>query len=172
MRYSHPKLIKNCFNQTQEKGVLQYIYQHTKFLIKVNHLLYETLPETLRPFCNVANFRKGVLIIETANANCLMFLRYEQSNLLTVFQEKVLPSLRSIYMRINPVIAAKNINHFSEHSFNLTERTQIICKPLSKESANLLRIIAQQSPNTLRDILERIASFADDKNQSINNNPI
>ncbi|VFP83157.1 DUF721 domain-containing protein [Candidatus Erwinia haradaeae] len=167
MRYSRPYSIKNFFNQTQKTSALQYVYQRTKILIQVNCILHKALPEKLRPFCTAANFRQGTLVIETANAHCLMFLRYEKSNLLTAVREKILPSLISICIRINPILATKSVKSYPDHKNFRTDISNTKVRPLSQESANTLRIVAKQSPDKLKYALERLALCTRDRGKRI-----
>ncbi|VFP84318.1 Dna[CI] antecedent, DciA family protein [Candidatus Erwinia haradaeae] len=161
MRHGRPHLINDFFNQVQKKSVLQHVYKHATMLIQVNYVLHEMLPETIRPFCSAANFRQGTLVIETAHANSLMFLRCEQSNLLAAVQENILPSLREIDIRINPVMASKiGVQCGQVTSSFHADITHIPLRLLSQESANNLRIVASQSSNKLKYTLERLASCA------------
>jgi len=160
MRDSRPQSIENFFDQAQDKSTLQYVQQRATALHKLNRAVKSILPAQLHPWCRVANFRQGILVIETANASWLMRLRYEQSNLLSALRAQILPSLTSIDIRINPSLAAKGGKIAQENSTQTKEAEKPPVRQLSEQSAELLRSVASQSPEKLKKILERLASRA------------
>jgi len=166
MRDSRPQSIEIFFDQTQDKSMLQHVQQRAIVLNKLNRAVQSILPAQLHPWCRVANFRQGILVIETANASWLMRLRYEQSSLLSALRAQILPSLTSIDIRINPSLAAIG-GKFVQESSNQTKETE---KPpvrqLSEQSAEILRGVASQSPEKLKKILERLASLAGESTRS------
>jgi len=102
MRDSRPQSIESFFDMAQDQSVLQNVQQRAIALNKLNRAVQGIIPVQLHPWCRVANFRQGILVIETANASWLMRLRYEQSSLLSALRAQILPSLTSIDIRINP----------------------------------------------------------------------
>ena len=160
MRDSRPQSIENFFDQAQDKSTLQYVQQRATALNKLNRTVKSILPAQLHPWCRVANFRQGILVIEIANASWLMRLRYEQSSLLSALRAQILPSLTSIDIRINPSLAAKGGKIAQENSTQTKETEKPPVRQLSEQSAELLRSVASQSPEKLKKILERLASRA------------
>lgn len=160
MRDSRPQSIENFFDQAQDKSTLQYVQQRATALNKLNRAVKSILPAQLHPWCRVANFRQGILVIEIANASWLMRLRYEQSSLLSALRAQILPSLTSIDIRINPSLAAKGGKIAQENSTQTKESEKPPVRQLSEQSAELLRSVASQSPEKLKKILERLASRA------------
>ncbi|VFP78754.1 Dna[CI] antecedent, DciA family protein [Candidatus Erwinia haradaeae] len=156
-----PKLIKSVLDQVKRKSVLLYIQQRVIEINKLTISLQAVLPEHLKPWCRVANFRNGILVIEIANANILMSLRYEESNIFLRLREEVLPLLSAIKIRINPSIVSSYHQRTMKHSsYCDLEKQKIKLRYLSKESANILRSVAQQSPDKLKKTLERLASLS------------
>ena len=166
MRDSRPQSIENFFVQSQDQSMLQHIQQRTIALNKLNRAVRSILPAQLHPWCRVANFRQGILVIETANASWLMRLRYEQSSLLSALRAQILPSLISIDIRINPALAAKGDKFVQESSIQTSSGEKPSVRQLSENSAEILRSVASQSPEKLKKVLERLASLAGESTRS------
>lgn len=107
MRDSRPRSIDNLFSDATDTNrmFLARIQQRAIMLLKLNRAIRTLLPAPLRPWCRVANFRQGVIVLETANASWKMRLHYEQTQLLSTLRAQILPSLSSIDIRINPDLA-------------------------------------------------------------------
>ncbi|AHG21214.1 hypothetical protein Z042_17595 [Chania multitudinisentens RB-25] len=163
MRDSRPQLLDVLFDDASatEKGPLHNVQQRAVALLKLNRAVTGLLPAQLHPWCRVANFRQGVLVLETANASWMMRLRYEQPNLLSALRAQILPSLSSIDIRINPALMAKGSNQ-TKSAAKMTENEQsaVPFRHLSQESADELRGLAARCPEKLRKILERLAALA------------
>lgn len=163
MRDSRPQLLDALFDDslTAEKGPLQNIQQRAIALLKLNRAVKGLLPAQLHPWCRVANFRQGILVLEAANASWMMRLRYEQPSLLSALRAQILPSLSSIDIRINPALMAKGDSQV-KNALKTSENVQSITplRHLSQESADELRGLAARSPERLRKALERLAALA------------
>ncbi|MFC0142290.1 DUF721 domain-containing protein [Erwinia mallotivora] len=168
MRDSHPQSIKNLFEATEDKGMLESIQQRAVVLNKLNRAVQGILPAQLHPWCRVANFRQGILVLETANANWMMRLRYEQSSLLSALRAQILPSLTAIDIRINPSLAAKG--HENVYQNDKQSDEPVAGRKLSEQSAEMLRDIASRSPEKLKRIIERLASLAGESTSSTSRN--
>ncbi|KAB8306193.1 DUF721 domain-containing protein [Erwinia endophytica] len=168
MRDSRPQSIENLFEATEGQGMLLSIQQRAIALNKLNRAVQGILPAQLHPWCRVANFRQGILVLETANASWMMRLRYEQSNLLSALRAQILPSLTAIDIRINPSLAAKG----QESSKPSTTESQSTGpgRQLSEHSAEILRSVASQSPEKLKRTIERLASLAGESTNSTSRN--
>ncbi|MTD27382.1 DUF721 domain-containing protein [Erwinia sorbitola] len=160
MRDSRPQSIDSFFDMAQDQSVLQNVQQRAIALNKLNRAVQGVIPAQLHPWCRVANFRQGILVIETANASWLMRLRYEQSSLLSALRAQILPSLTSIDIRINPSLAAKGQESVQENNTQAKAAEKPPMRQLSEQSAEILRGVASQSPEKLKKILERLASLA------------
>ncbi|AGO53641.1 hypothetical protein HL670_04560 [Serratia plymuthica] len=163
MRDSRPQLLDVLFDDAsaEDKGPLHNVQQRAVALLKLNRAVKGVLPVQLHPWCRVANFRQGILVLETANASWLMRLRYEQPALLSALRAQILPSLSSIDIRINPALMAKGSNLVQDAAKTLgNAQTNVPMRHLSQESAEELRGLASRSPEKLRKVLERLASLA------------
>lgn len=165
MRDSRPQLLDDLFDDT---SLLRNVQQRAIALIKLNNAVRSLLPAQLHPFCRVANFRRGVLILETVNASWLMRLRYEQSTLLSTLRADILPSLASIDIRINPDLATNIV--YSERSYPTPAEVEAAPprRHLSKQSGEQLKELASRAPERLRIKLERLAALAEESAKTTN----
>ncbi len=166
MRDSRPQSIEIFFDQAQQQSVLQQVQQRAIALNQLNRAVQGIIPAQLHPWCRVANFRQGILVIETANASWLMRLRYEQSSLLSALRSQILPSLTAIDIRINPSLAAKGQKSVQESSTQPTTVEKPLLRQLSADSAEILRGVAERSPKKLKETLERLAARAGESTRS------
>jgi len=174
MRDSRPQSIDILLGSvtTPEQNSLQHIQQRAVVLLKLNRAVAGILPAPLQPWCRVANFRQGVLILETANANWMMMLRYEQSRLLSALRAQILPSLSSIDIRINPTLATKGHQITQNHGEPLSSGGQAEGKKrkLSQQSGEAIRHLAARSPEKLKKMLERLAKLAGESTDNASRN--
>lgn len=169
MRDSRPQSLDTLFDDAGAQGMLQNVQQRATALLRLNRAVRGILPAQLHPWCRVANFRQGILVLETANASWLMRLRYEQATLLSALRAQILPSLTSIDIRINPTLAAIGKDSVQENSIQSRSGQFEVNRELSEQSAEALREVAKRSPEKLRAAIERLASLAGEstnKNQS------
>lgn len=169
MRDSRPQSLDTLFDDAGAQGMLQNVQQRATALLRLNRAVRSILPAQLHPWCRVANFRQGILVLETANASWLMRLRYEQATLLSALRAQILPSLTSIDIRINPTLAAIGKDSVQENSIQSRSGQFEVNRELSEQSAEALREVAKRSPEKLRAAIERLASLAGEstnKNQS------
>lgn len=169
MRDSRPQSLDNLFDDAGTQSVLQNVQQRATALLRLNRAVRSIIPAQLHPWCRVANFRQGILVLETANASWLMRLRYEQATLLSALRAQILPSLTSIDIRINPTLAAIGTDSVQEKSVQTQSGQFEVNRELSEQSAEALREVAKRSPEKLRAAIERLASLAGEstnKNQS------
>jgi len=153
MRDSRPQLLDTFFN---DANLLHNVQQHAVALLKLNRAVNQLLPKQLQPHCRVANYRNGILVLETHSANWLMGLRYEQSNLLSALRTSILPSLASIDIKISPTWQDPTQPTHPIHSPHVHQ----VNRQLSLESASHIKTLAAQCPDKLRHKLERLAELA------------
>ncbi|WP_315709325.1 DUF721 domain-containing protein [Brenneria uluponensis] len=172
MRDSRPHSLEYLFDSASDakNSPLRDIQQRAIALLKLNRAVSALLPTQLHPWCRVANYRHNLLVLETANASWMMRLRYEQPTLLSALRAQILPSLAAIDIRINPEMAAKAYENERKEASPHTEGSSTTAlRKLSPQSADMLKGLANQSPEGLKRVLERLASLAGEstsKNQS------
>ncbi|HEY3986120.1 DUF721 domain-containing protein [Cedecea sp.] len=160
MRDSRPQSLEILFDDAGQESMLQNVQQRAVALLRLNRAVKGILPAPLHPWCRVANFRQGILVLETANASWLMRLRYEQATLLSALRAQILPSLTSIDIRINPSLAVKGQELVQENTTQAGTEKYEVNRQLSEQSAEALREVAKRSPEKLRATIERLASLA------------
>ena len=160
MRDSRPQSLENLFDDAGQESMLQNVQQRAVALLRLNRAVKGILPAPLHPWCRVANFRQGILVLETANASWLMRLRYEQATLLSALRAQILPSLTSIDIRINPLLAVKGQEIVQQNTTQTGVEKYEVNRQLSEQSAEALREVAKRSPEKLRATIERLASLA------------
>ncbi|CAK9886028.1 MAG: hypothetical protein XXXJIFNMEKO3_02452 [Candidatus Erwinia impunctatus] len=160
MRESRPHSIEHLFESLEGQSSLQLIQQRAVALNKLNKAVKALLPAPLHPWCRVANFRQAILVIETANANWLMRLRYEQSSLQSALRAEILPSLASIDIRINPSLSVKRQENMQKNTLSVQSDIRKTHRKMSESSAASLRSVASRSPEKLKKVLERLAARA------------
>lgn len=157
MRDSRPQLLDVLFDDTltEDKAPLHNVQQHALALLKLNRTVKSLLPAKLHLWCRVANVRQGILVLEAANASWMMRLRYEQPMLLSTLRVKILPSLSSIDIKINPGLMVNG-----EDQLKNPQQGAPFRRHLSKESAKSVLGLANQTPEKLRKILEQLSELA------------
>lgn len=170
MRDSRPHSIENLFEVTDAKSMLQSIQQRAIALNKLNRAVQGILPAQMHPWCRVANFRQGILVLETANASWMMRLRYEQSSLLSALRAQILPSLTAIDITINPSLAAKGQESVQKSGGRPEAEENSPGRQLSEQSAEILRSVASRGSEKLKKTIERLASLAGESTSSTSRN--
>lgn len=163
---SRLRSIDKLFGDTTDTNrvFLAQIQQRAVILLKLNRAISTLLPEPLRPWCRVANFRQGIIVLETANASWKMRLYYEQTQLLSELRAQILPSLSSIDIRINPDLA-RNEDLNAQNNDNRQQSRWSVGKKLrslSKQSAESISHVAACSEGKLKNVLEQLAVLAGD----------
>ncbi|WWP02460.1 MAG: DciA family protein [Candidatus Dasytiphilus stammeri] len=149
MRFSCPYKIEKYLKR---EGILESLHKKAIKLILLDRAVKAELPQFFHAWCRVANLRKNILIVETANANWMTRLRYEQSVLLSILRKKTLPSLRAINFVINPSLVM--IDYPIKYRY---------ITPISNKTAILLRKVAERSPQNVKNALEKLADLANKK---------
>lgn len=99
----HPKSLDNVLNhQASELG---HIYQKLQQLQLLQGKLDQCLPDTFKPYCRVANYREGCLVIGVSSAAWATQLRYAIPDLLQLLRTQAgLYDLCSISTYIDPYL--------------------------------------------------------------------
>lgn len=162
MRDSRPLLLDTLFD---DANLLRNIQQRAIALLKLNKTVKALLPKQMHEFCNVANYRQGILVLEVANASWLTRLRYEQQMLLTTLRSEILPSLVSIDIKINPKLStnSQTAENLTDRYASETQGSDMLARHLSEQSAQQLRELAARSPEKLKIKLERLAALAGER---------
>lgn len=131
------------------------VLQRVQRILELNRLMQEELPDPLRRWCRVANYRRGILVIETAGAHWHFALRSAKSALSSTMRRTVVPDLVAIEIRINPQLAST----FDKKA----KRGESERPPLSHISAQQLLLLAERCSPSLREKLSLLAGHVTQK---------
>ncbi|MFT8258629.1 MAG: DUF721 domain-containing protein [Candidatus Symbiodolus clandestinus] len=140
----------------QQAPGLVTIQQKTQQLQRVNQLLALLLPPPLPLYCRVANYRQGIIIVETSSGSWLLRLRYEQMNLITALRQQLLPALVTIEFVVNPQLAYRQSDSRHQRSTHSVPAAKVI----TPCTAQKLQQLAEFAPAGLRNILLQLAMQA------------
>ncbi|WP_348666539.1 DUF721 domain-containing protein [Arsenophonus symbiont of Ornithomya chloropus] len=112
MRNHYPQSLNFLFKKYHhDSNILNKIQEHAQKIIKLNNIILNLLPVSLKKWCRVANYRKYILILEVSNAHKKIQLNYELPILLLKLRNNILPSLSEIKVIINPSLSFKNVHN-------------------------------------------------------------
>ncbi|QJC37680.1 hypothetical protein GJU03_00720 [Enterobacteriaceae endosymbiont of Donacia bicoloricornis] len=153
MRNNKLLLINEIFQKKKYSSytkILYNIYIHTNLLIKIDKFIKKNLPIELHNLYNVKNFKNYLLIIETYNASSMIRFMSEKSNILYFLKKNIIPSLRKIEIKINPLFFKKNFMSYNIHNKRIMKKNS-----LSKYSTKLLLNVAKKSSKTLKNKIKK-----------------
>lgn len=131
---------------------LDSLQNRCAILSSLNALVYQHLPPLLCVRCRVANYRKGILVLEVASASWLTRLRYEQEGLISHLRKNQLIGLASIQYKINPELNVE--------TYVLQDNQLAVSRNLSQQSAERLLMLSQYASPRLKDSLIKLAKHA------------
>ncbi|QJC32418.1 hypothetical protein [Enterobacteriaceae endosymbiont of Donacia dentata] len=152
MRNNKLLLINKIFQQkysSPHTKILYKIYIHTIILIKINKFIKKYLPVELHNCYNIKNIKNNILILELYNSNYIIKFLSERDNLIFFLKKNIIPSLKKIDFKINPVFFKTTLINNYNHKFNFKK------KILSKYSAKLLLNLSKKSSIKLRIIIKK-----------------
>ncbi|OCG28060.1 hypothetical protein A9G11_11135 [Gilliamella sp. wkB108] len=152
MRYNEPQKLASILAKVSS---LSKIQERTNALSKLSNVVSDLLPSPLNQQCRVANYRRGILVIEVSSASWLTRLRYEQSELISGIRRQILPSLSSIQYQINPNITAQ-LSQVDNQLLNKAKTPSI----MTQKSAEFLYTLAENVPDKLKKQLIKLANHA------------
>ncbi|UJF19615.1 DciA family protein [Vibrio sp. SS-MA-C1-2] len=150
MRDHRPKTT----DKLMEKSGLANIQQRAVALAKLNKTMLKHLPPEAQAYCHIANYRNNTLIIEVASSAWLTRLNYQRLDLISKLRYSDLPSLVSIELKINPSLMNQTV---------IKKQTEKKREPISEQSAEYLRMVAENAPEKIKVRLERIAAMSQKK---------
>jgi len=124
---------------------LRTLLQHAQELLRLDQRVKAALDSPLNRHCYVANFRDEILILHVDSAVWATRLRFQLPELTTHMQDKGMPSLRQIRIKVKPP-------HSTAETIPLPRLV------LSTRAAALLRNVAEHSVDAaLRATLLRLS---------------
>ncbi|WMY94819.1 MAG: DciA family protein [Arsenophonus sp.] len=113
MRDNYPESLDILFKKYHyNANGLNKIQKHAQKIIKLNNIIVNLLPISLKNWCRVANYRQHILILEVSDANKKIQLHYELPILLLKLRNDILPYLSKIKVIINPSLSSKILHSY------------------------------------------------------------
>lgn len=122
----------------EKAELLLYLDQHVKQMIA------GPVAEQLK----VANFRQGVLVVETTSAAWAARINFQKPKLLAQLQAETLPILTAIEVKVNPRLAMYDVKPKLAH------------KEMSAAAAEHINAAAETIGGSLGEKLKRLAAMA------------
>lgn len=129
-----------CFDRESAIGL---ITRRAASLSQLSEELKGCLPHGAKSYTRVANYKQGILLIETSNKKAMLDISLNREKILKIMGKKI-PNLKDISISVNENIASSNVV--------LPE------KGVTPEGADMLSAIAQMFDGDLKDSLLRLAS--------------
>jgi hypothetical protein len=137
-----------------QRGQLPNIAEKAELLMHLDHYVKQVLTGPLSEQLKVANFRQGVLVIETTTAAWAARINFQKAKVLQQLQAETLPMLSAIEVKVNPrllLYATKaKVNH----------------NQISPTAASHIEALAEHAEGSLAIKLKRLAALASRSRQS------
>ena len=87
---------------TNSSGRLNDLLRHSQFIKKIDKIFNDSLPETLKQHCHVANLRDKTLVVHSDSSLWATQLRYLASELLQQWQQKNAMPVEQLEVKVRP----------------------------------------------------------------------
>lgn len=131
-----------------QSGRLPDIAEKAELLIYLDQHVKQIVAGPVAEQLKVANFRQGVLVVETTSAAWAARINFQKPKLLTQLQAETLTILTAIEVKVNPRLALYDAK---------PKQTQ---KQLSPAAAEHIAALAEHVSGTLGEKLKRLANLA------------
>ena len=129
-------------------GKLPDLAEKAELLMYLNHHVKQIIAGPVAEQLKVANFRQGVLVVETTSAAWAARINFQKPKLLAQLQAETLPILTAIEVKVNPRLAMYDAKPKQGH------------KELSPAAAEHIAALAENIGGSLGEKLKRLASLA------------
>ncbi len=155
MRKSHPSSLDSLIAETR----FSRLQGRASELSKVNQMVQAWLEQQGIQHTRVANFRDGMLMLETGSPAWLMRLNYTRAQLMSHLRQTY-PTLISVEIKVNP-----SLMDLAPEETIAAKKAKPNPRTVSPAAAEHLRRAAENAPDSLKEKLERIAALAEKKRQ-------
>ena len=131
------------------KGTLAHIAAKTNSLTLLSNIVRQTCPDLPEDVWNIANFRQNILIIEVNSSVWGQRLQFERMNINKELSLITRGEFTQIEIKVSPYR-----NKVVEKTISPPAKTQFI----SQKTADRLREVAINAPESLKKKLEKLAS--------------
>ncbi|ASF16833.1 DUF721 domain-containing protein [Shewanella xiamenensis] len=131
-----------------QSGTLPDIAEKAELLLYLDQHVKQIVAGPVAEQLKVANFRQGVLVVETTSAAWAARINFQKPKLLAQLQAETLPILTAIEVKVNPRLALYDAKPKQAH------------KALSPAAAEHIAALAENVSGTLGEKLKRLATLA------------
>lgn len=131
-----------------QRGQLPNITEKSELLMHLEHYVKKVLTGPVSEQLKVANFRQGVLVIETTTAAWAARINFQKAKILQQLQAETLPMLSAIEVKVNPSL----LMYAAKAKINNNQITKI--------AATHIEALAEHAGGSLAIKLKRLAALA------------
>ncbi len=137
-----------------QQGQLPSIAEKAELLLHLDHYVKQMITGPVTEQLKVANFRGGILIIETTTAAWAARINFQKPKLLQQLQAETLPMLSTIEVKVNPGLNLSASKPRESHNH------------ISETAASHIQALAEHTEGSLGQKLKRLAALASRSRQS------
>ncbi len=137
-----------------QQGQLPSIAEKAELLLHLDHYVKQMITGPVTEQLKVANFRGGILVIETTTAAWAARINFQKPKLLQQMQTETLPMLSAIEVKVNPGLNLSVSKPRETHNL------------ISETAASHIQALAEHTEGTLGLKLKRLAALASRSRQS------
>ncbi|WP_110457548.1 DUF721 domain-containing protein [Shewanella algidipiscicola] len=137
-----------------QQGQLPSLAEKAELLLHLDHYVKQVMTGPVTEQLKVANFRQGVLVIETTTAAWAARINFQKPKMLQQLRAETLPMLSAIEVKVNP-------------GLNLYEtKSKPAHNQISETAAAHIQALADHTEGSLGVKLKRLAALASRSRQS------
>lgn len=133
-----------------QRGQLPNIAEKAELLMHLDHYVKQVLTGPVSEQLKVANFRQGVLVIETTTAAWAARINFQKAKILQQLQAETLPMLSAIEVKVNPSLLMYVTKAKAKENNNRITQT----------AASHIEALAEHVEGSLAIKLKRLAALA------------
>ncbi|MCE9680286.1 DciA family protein [Shewanella sp. AS1] len=137
-----------------QQGQLPSIAEKAELLLHLDHYVKQVISGPVTEQFKVANFRQGVLVIETTTAAWAARINFQKPKILQQLQIEMLPMLSAIEVKVNPGLNLLDAKPKQAHN------------QISETAAAHIQALAEHTEGSLGQKLKRLAALASRSRQS------
>ncbi len=137
-----------------QQGLLPSIAEKAELLLHLDHHVKQMITGPVTEQLKVANFRGGILVIETTTAAWAARINFQKPKLLQQLQTETLPMLSAIEVKVNPALNLSASKLRENHN------------QISEIAALHIQALAEHTEGSLGQKLKRLAALASRSRQS------
>lgn len=137
-----------------QQGQLPSLAEKAELLLHLDHYVKQVITGPVTEHLKVANFRQGVLVIETTTAAWAARINFQKPKMLQQLQAETLPMLSAIEVKVNPGLNMYETKSKPAHN------------QISETAAAHIQALADHTEGSLGQKLKRLAALASRSRQS------